>query len=217
VLRWDDPFGASKHDYDLLVVREDFFDNPTLSADNPAIVAFSADLQNGAGNPREIVNLAVDEDQVLYVVVAHDTATPVNMSQRFWIWASDGVAPYLANGSGTLSLPSDARGAVTVGAVAFDSGLVRGFSSRGPTADGRVKPDVAGPDGVSTASYAGEPFPGTSAATPHAAAAAALLLARSPGMSLTELRAALERATTSGGMVKNNDVGYGLIDLDRAP
>ncbi|MET0553213.1 MAG: S8 family serine peptidase, partial [Vicinamibacteria bacterium] len=65
VLRWDDPFGASSHDYDLLIVTADFAANPVLSADNPAIVAAAADLQNGAGTPREIASLELPEDQVL--------------------------------------------------------------------------------------------------------------------------------------------------------
>jgi subtilisin family serine protease len=76
--------------------------------------------------------------------------------------------------------PGHARGAVTVGAVAFDSLALEGYSSRGPTADGRPKPDLAAPARVRTASY-GESFPGTSAAAPHAAGAAALLLSRNPG------------------------------------
>jgi subtilisin family serine protease len=51
------------------------------------------------------------------------------------------------------------------------------------------------------------------------AGAAALLLSRNPGLSATALRQALERATTSGGSIpaKNNDVGFGLVDLTRAP
>jgi subtilisin family serine protease len=186
-----------------------------LSQDNPAIVAFSAGLQDGNDDPREVVNLEVEEDQILYAVIVHDPASPLLSSQRFWLYASAGVEPSFAAGSGTLSLPGDARGALTVGAIAFDATGVEGFSSRGPTADGRVKPDVAGPDRVTTAAYDGEPFPGTSAATPHVAGAAALILSRSPGLSVAALRTALEQATTSLGRSKNNDVGYGLIDLNQ--
>jgi subtilisin family serine protease len=129
-----------------------------------------------------------------------------------------GVDPAFANGSGTLSMPGDARGAVTVGAVAWDSRGLEGYSSRGPTADNRVKPDVVGPDRVTTVSF-GDEFPGTSAATPHVAGAAALILSKNPSLSASALRQALERATTSGGSTtaKNNDMGFGLVDLTRAP
>ena len=77
-----------------------------------------------------------------------------------------------------------------------------------------MKPDIAGPDGVSTASHGG-PFFGTSAATPHVAGAAALILSRNPGLSAQALRTALEQATSSQGRSRNNDVGVGAIDLNQ--
>jgi hypothetical protein len=56
------------------------------------------------------------------------------------------------------------------------------FSSRGPTLDGRVKPDIAGIDGVSITGAGSfqNPFFGTSAAAPHLGAIAALLLQGAP-------------------------------------
>jgi subtilisin family serine protease len=217
-LRWDDPYGRSNHDYDIALVTADFAGNPEWSESNPAVLAFSADTQNGAGNPLEVINFDYPDGELAYIVVRHDPASPESATQRMFFWNMQGIDPAFANASGTLSMPGDARGAVTVGAVGWDSRGLEGFSSRGPTADNRVKPDVVGPDRVVTVSF-GDEFPGTSAATPHVAGAAALILSKSPSLSATALRQALERATTSNGSAtaKNNDVGFGLIDLTRAP
>ena len=214
VLRWDDPFGGSLHDYDLFVVTEAFLSNPDLSATNPAIIASSADLQSGNQNPVERVDF--EYSGIAFVLVLHDANSPLSPGQRFWVWSSAGIDPSQGTGIGTLTLPADARGGVAVAAVGFDTRTLEGFSSRGPTADGRVKPDVAGPDRVSTVSY-GESFSGTSAATPHVSGAAALILSANPGMSVSDLRRALEEAVDLLGYPgRNNDVGTGLIDLHSA-
>ncbi len=214
VLRWDDPFGGSLHDYDLFAVTEAFLSNPDLSSTNPAIIASSVDLQSGSQNPVERVDF--EYSGLVFVLARHDANSPLNPGQRFWVWSSAGIDPSQGTGIGTLTLPADARGGVAVAAVGFDTRTLEGFSSRGPTADGRVKPDIAGPDRVSTVSY-GEPFGGTSAATPHVSGAAVLILSANPGMSASDLRQALEEAVDLLGYPgRNNDIGAGLVDLHRA-
>jgi subtilisin family serine protease len=209
VLRWDDPFGGSFHDYDLLVVTEAFFSDPVESN----VVASSFELQNGTQDPVERVDF--EHSGLLYILVDHDENTPLQSGQRFWVWSSGGIDPSQGTGIGTLTLPADARGSLAVAAIGWDTRTLEGFSSRGPTADGRIKPDVAGPDRVSTATF--DPFPGTSAATPHVSGAAALILAANPGMSPADLRQALEEsADLLGYPGRNNDIGAGLIDLHRA-
>jgi subtilisin family serine protease len=209
-LRWDDPFGQSFHDYDLMVVTEAFLSNQ----DSANVVASSIDLQNGTQDPVESVNF--EYSGLAFIVVDHDENSPLLPGQRFWVWSSAGIDPSQGTGIGTLTLPADARGGVAVAAVGFDTRTLEGFSSRGPTADGRVKPDLAGPDRVSTVSN-GEPFYGTSAATPHVSGAAALILSANPGMSAEDLRRALEEAVDLLGYPgRNNDIGAGLIDLHRA-
>jgi len=214
VLRWDDTFGRSEHDYDLFIVTESFLANPDPVGNASAIVASSANLQSGSEDPLEVAEYNSNQDH-LYVIISHDPSSPLNSSQRFYVWVLDGVVEGYRTASGTLSMPGDAREAVTVGAVYFGTLGLEGFSSQGPTADGRTKPDLAAPDGVTTVSLGGD-YRGTSAATPHAAGAAALLLAANPSLSRSRLRDALQEATSSGGRGKNNQVGYGPIDLSRA-
>jgi hypothetical protein len=100
----------------------------------------------------------------------------------------------------------------------------------------RQKPDFVGPDGVNTTFFAGSPqgafgsgiagcsndtsFPsffGTSAATPHVAAAAALMLQANPAVTPAQIRAALQ--STASAMVAfppDFSTGYGFVRVDEA-
>ncbi|SFN09163.1 S8 family serine peptidase [Dokdonella immobilis] len=60
------------------------------------------------------------------------------------------------SGATTTGSPGNAKNAITVGALGHaGSRLVAGFSSRGPTLDGRIKPDIMAP-GSSTISASGD-------------------------------------------------------------
>jgi len=133
------------------------------------------------------------------------------------------------DGAGTITSPGSATTAITVGAAAEWSAVpsapyrsegpyLAPFSSRGPTADDRIKPDVVAP-GVtvgaakarSTSTYVVES--GTSMATPFVAGTAALLRQLQPTWTQTEVRAAIEGTAVDAGPVgKDNDWGAGLID-----
>ena len=101
------------------------------------------------------------------------------------------------------------------------------FSSLGPTLDGRTKPDVSGIDGVSVSGAGSFPklFFGTSAAGPHLAATAALVLesapclldagtgALSPASARGKVRnLLLNNAVKLGVGLPNNTFGYGRAD-----
>jgi subtilisin-like proprotein convertase family protein len=88
------------------------------------------------------------------------------------------------------------------------------FSSTGGAV--RQKPDITAADGVSTSLSAFRPFFGTSAAAPHAAAIAGLVLSGNPGAGTPELRAAFE-ATALDLAPDGVDgrSGHGIIRADR--
>jgi subtilisin family serine protease len=83
----------------------------------------------------------------------------------------------------------------------------------------RAKPDVVAPDGVVTASVSSAftAFFGTSAAAPHAAGVAALLLERHPGLSPANLSATLKNTAVDMATPGfDDDTGAGLIQADAA-
>lgn len=88
------------------------------------------------------------------------------------------------------------------------------FSSAGPTWDGRQKPDLSAPDGVSTSAYGEFGFFGTSAAAPHVTGAALLLKSELPSRDTAELHRLLV-ATANDVLPEgiDNDHGAGRLNL----
>ncbi|MFA5801319.1 MAG: S8 family serine peptidase [Thermoleophilia bacterium] len=114
--------------------------------------------------------------------------------------------------------PADATGAMTVGAVPYNSTTLEDFSSRGPTIDGRVKPDIVAPDKVSTATYGAQGFLGTSAAAPHVAGAAAILKGTYPAYTPANIQAYLENNATDTGIPgRDYWFGSGRLNLGATP
>ena len=81
----------------------------------------------------------------------------------------------------------------------------------------RLKPDITAADGVSTSVPGFDPFYGTSAAAPHAAAIAALILSGNPGISPAEVRSALTgTAIDIEARGYDRDTGFGIVMPERA-
>lgn len=123
----------------------------------------------------------------------------------------------LAVGEGSVATPGDAAGALTVGALHWATRTLAPYSSWGPTRDGRAKPDILGPTYVTS----NPEFPGTagtSAATPHVAAAALLLrqlrIAQGRPAGPDELRADLIGGARP--IIPDARHGAGLARLDTA-
>ena len=116
-------------------------------------------------------------------------------------------------GGGSLSTPADAKGIVAVGAT-DSAGVVAAFSSRGPTADGRIKPEVVGPGvGVIVAVSPGNigQGSGTSFATPLVAGVAALAQGTRLGQPAAALRRGLLDAASMRDAPDDNH-GWGIPD-----
>jgi subtilisin family serine protease/subtilisin-like proprotein convertase family protein len=120
---------------------------------------------------------------------------------------------------GHIIAPSDGDSVITVGAVDL-AGNFTGFSSPGPTADGRIKPDVAALGSSNTVANPDndtgyETASGTSFSCPLTSGVAALILSRSPGLTPLQVREAL-RETASMADNPNNDFGWGIINAYEA-
>jgi subtilisin family serine protease len=120
--------------------------------------------------------------------------------------------------------PADAFDAITCGAVQAD-GSIASTSSDGPTADGRVKPEVLtrGVDVWTVSADADSGYTtvsGTSAATPQLCGAVACLLQARPDWNVEQMRSAL--FTAADGYAANRTFdpayvrGYGVINAARA-
>ena len=119
----------------------------------------------------------------------------------------------------TLGAPADGAHVLAIGAVT-SSGARAPFSSVGPTADGRVKPDFAA-QGVSvkvalpgTVSRYGTAS-GTSFSCPLTAGVVALLLQLNPPASPEDVAGVL-RATASQAGMPDNLLGWGIINARAA-
>lgn len=129
-------------------------------------------------------------------------------------------------GARSIGSPGAAADVITVGA-ADRSDRVANFSSRGPTADGRTKPDICFPgtdivaaraSGTSMGSPVNAQYTsasGTSMATPHAAGLAALLLQAKPGATPVQIKQALMSTALDMGSDANAQ-GAGRAQAERA-
>lgn len=101
----------------------------------------------------------------------------------------------LAAGSTTSPSNAGEPNVISVGAVAVSaltsangsSGIIKGYSSQGPSNGGFTLPDLAGPTDTGSVSYSG-PFTGTSCATPNAAGAACAFWSSVPGYDANAIR-----------------------------
>jgi len=118
-----------------------------------------------------------------------------------------------------ITAPADGINTLGIGAV-DNSNQLASFSSRGPSFDGRIKPDVVA-QGVGVYCANAEDFSayftknGTSVAAPIASGIAALLLSAYPHLKNTQVRSILIE-TADSSFSPNNERGYGLLSALKA-
>jgi uncharacterized repeat protein (TIGR03803 family) len=230
-LKWASARGAADTDYDLYL----------LDSSMTHIVDVSADVQDGTGDPFEIVTSGFTGERVVAVLYS-GTPRPLRVEAEY------GALTFKTNGA--IAGHSGASGAISVAAVdvrtaqggAFTGGAanpVESYSSDGPrrmflnadgseitpgnvsfsTAGGQLlaKPDIAAADCVTTSTPGFVPFCGTSAAAPHAGAIAALLRSLPSAPTNAQVKAAMiaDALDIEGAGIDVNS-GAGIVMADRS-
>ena len=231
VLQWADPVGGSANDYDLFLIDAD-----------GRVLARSTNTQDGTQDPLEFIRSSCSPDRVGARLVIVKNAGAADRYLRL-SYAREGLAITTAGHTFGHSASEDAIGvgAVDVADAGGADGVFNGtesietFSSDGPrriffnadgtpvtpgnfsSTGGRVlqKPDLAAADGVSTSAPGIATFHGTSAAAPHAAAIAALVLEAAGGPA-NVTPAALRTAMTGSALDieetgGDRDSGAGIV------
>ena len=150
-----------------------------------------------------------------------------------------GISLMIAAGNsaayGTIGTPGAAKDVITVGATE-DSRQLSVYSSKGPTHEGQIKPNVAAigsavmsveAEGTGEPAYDSNGSPngytsmsGTSMATPMVAGMAVLLHQANPDLQPLMIRSILETTAEyrflSHPVRPNNDYGWGFVEMDMA-
>jgi subtilisin family serine protease len=166
--------------------------------------------------------LDFDEPSLTYTTAQLDGKTTyvtrgATLAAKRGILVVNSVGNYGSAGSSSLVAPADAQGILSVGSVNASS-VVSTFSSRGPTADGRIKPElvafgqspvlVRGTGQVSSAA-------GTSFSAPQLTALAAGLWEAKPNWTKDELLTSLIKSGTQYATPDQN-LGYGIPNFRSA-
>jgi hypothetical protein len=223
-LFWSDPLGGAANDYDLFL----------LDASGGTVLYSSITRQNGTQDPYEMISTnAVGWRAVvvkfsgagrflhlstgrsrLAIATAGATKGHSATTNAFSVAAVDSATAYPNSFAGSFANPVETFSSDGLRHVFFNadgSSITPGnYSSSGGAI--RQKPDMAAADGVLTTVPGFRPFYGTSAASPHAAAIAALLKSYNPNLTPAEVRSILtSTALDIMGTGVDRNAGFGIV------
>ncbi|MBT4484935.1 MAG: S8 family serine peptidase [Candidatus Latescibacteria bacterium] len=222
-------YGAAFGSTYLLAVTDDFYTETRADEDRFVAAVEWCDSLGADIISSSLVYNIFDSEQESYSKQDMDGHTSL-VAMAAEIAVSRGIVVVNAAGNegnnswGIITTPADAEHVIAVGAVSLNTNgepIIADFSSRGPTADGRIKPDV-----VAFGAGVIVPYPGTtnyitqngtSLAAPFITGLCALLLEAHPDWSPSHVMAALkESAEDIGKPGPDNDYGWGLPDGEAA-
>ena len=204
VVNWDD-WQSVTEDYDLF-----------LYDSQGGLIASAEDAQEGGPGQvaAEYIVINTVSENVYYISIkAYDTNRAATLD--IYVVGAEIEFPVAEH---SMNTPADARGSFTVGATEYRDDSLAFYSSQGPTNDGRLKPEICAPAGVSGATYGPDGFDGTSASTPYAAGAAALVMSAFPDFSRDQVVDYLQTHAVDLGLSgPDNQYGYGRLQLPAEP
>ena len=244
-MQWDEPFGGAgpRNDHDIVLLDESggiFFEisanDNIVTGEGWEVLQFYNASYLGYGTSFNLIITYDDVDSI---------SAPATLLKTVIFGSSNTINEFQTN-SGTLFGHANAAGAEAVGAAFFldtpEFGIappvLEPYSSKGGTpilfaSNGsplggpviRSKPAITAVDGVHTTFFFNDShgndgiddFFGTSAAAPHAAGIAALMLDARPGSTPQQISAALQSSAIDMNTAGfDHDSGYGLIQADAA-
>jgi hypothetical protein len=200
-LSWNEDWLHATQDYDLYLYAPD---GTYTASSNPQEGYFGH-------KPSESVSMVAPSDGIYRIAIKRYKVTRNNTT--FQLFSSHKLDEYNMKNC-SLGVIACSKDVITVGAVDISTLKIENSSSRGPTINGLLKPDLVAPDNVTTMSYWPEKFIGTSTSAPYVAGCIALAMEKFGHSDYSEIKAILNaNAEDLGPKGPDYAYGYGLVNM----